>query len=163
MHWYVVQAKPRRESIAEGNLQRQCYVTYLPKIRLRKRRRDRWTNVVEPLFPCYLFIRVDTGAQSLSPVRSTVGVANLVRFGHLLRPVPDAVIDYLKARESDGTGLRTDDAWPHRPGDAVRVLAGPFAGLEGIYHERVQENRALLLLELLGRLNTVTVPMVAIA
>ena len=163
LNWYAVQTKPRQEAIAELNLERQGYQTYLPKILLRKRRRDKWTRVVEPLFPRYLFIQVNTKQQSLAPVRSTLGVATLVRFGHLLRPVPNEIIGYLKQQELEGAGLRTDDTCPHQPGDPVQILQGPFAGLNGIFQTATGEQRALVLLELLGRQNPITVPLDAIA
>ena len=94
-----MQTKPRQEPIAEENLQRQGYDTYLPRIRLRKRKRNKWVDAVEPLFPRYLFIQVDPDQHSLAPVRSTLGVAKLVRFGQLLRPVPESVIDYIRQHE----------------------------------------------------------------
>jgi transcriptional antiterminator RfaH len=161
--WYAVQTKPRQEATAELNLERQGYNTYLPKILLRKRRRDKWNKVVEPLFPRYLFIQVDTKHQSLAPVRSTVGVAALVRFGRLLRPVPNNVIDYIKRAENPETHQHRADACPHQPGDEVCILEGPFTGLTGIFQAQTGEERAMVLLELLGRQNTVQVQMDAIA
>ena len=157
MTWYAVQTKPRQESVAALNLVRQGYTTYLPKIRVRKRRRQQWQKVVEALFPRYLFIDVVTGEQSTAPVRSTIGVVGLVRFGTQLQSVPEQVINYLKQNEETDTGLRSADEWPHQPGDTVRVLEGPFAGLSGIYQVEKDESRALLLIELLGRRNTVVV------
>jgi transcriptional antiterminator RfaH len=162
-HWYAVQSKPRQELIAEQNLQRQGFTTYLPRIRLRKRKRDSWVDAVEPLFPRYLFIHVDPDQDSLAPVRSTLGVAGLVRFGQLLRPVPDAVIDYLKQLEDPETQQRQAEAWPHQPGDTLEVLEGPFASLTGIYQMPLGEDRALLLIELLGRSNSVAVAKAALA
>ena len=161
--WYAVQTRPRQEAIAELNLARQGYHSYLPKVLLRKRRRDKWTRVVEPLFPRYLFIQVDPGEQSLAPVRSTLGVAGLVRFGQLLRPVPDSVIEYIKQAENPDTHQQHADEWPHQPGDAVQILEGPFAGLSGIFQAATGEERAMLLIELLGRQNTIDVAMDAIA
>ena len=163
LNWYAVQTKPRQEAIAELNLERQGYQTYLPKIVLRKRRRDKWKKVVEPLFPRYLFIQVDPNVQSLSMVRSTLGVAALIRFGHLLRPVPDDIIAYLKQQEFESTGRRIDDTCPHQPGDPVQILEGPFAGLNGIFQAATGEERALVLLELLGCQKPITVPLDAIA
>ena len=156
--WYAVQSKPRQEHMAEAQLARQGYNTYLPKIRHRKQRGGKWTQVVEPLFPRYLFIEVDPAEQSLAPVRSTVGVAALVRFGQVLRPVPAPVIDYLQQAEDGAQGERTDDSWPFQPGDAVQVLEGPFAGLPAVYQMPSAEDRAFLLLELLGRDNQVELP-----
>lgn len=157
LNWYAVQTKPRQEAIAELNLEKQGYHTYLPKILLRKRRRDKWARVVEPLFPRYLFIQVDTKKQSLAPVRSTLGVAALVRFGHLLRPVPDEVIDFIRQAEDPDSHQHHADEWPHQPGDEVQVLEGPFAGLTGIFQAQTGEQRALLLIDLLGRQNTIMV------
>jgi transcriptional antiterminator RfaH len=161
--WYAVQTKPRQEATAEHNLQRQHFETYLPRILLRKRRRDKWAKVVEPLFPRYLFIQVDPDEHSLAPVRSTLGVAGLVRFGHHIKPVPDSVIAYLKQAENPETHQHHADDWPHRPGDAVQILNGPFAGLSGVFQAATSEQRAMVLLELLGRHNSVQVDMDVIA
>jgi transcriptional antiterminator RfaH len=161
--WYAVQTKPRQEGLAETHLLRQHFETYLPKVLLRKRKRDKWTKVVEPLFPRYLFIRVDPDQDTLAPVRSTHGVAGLVRFGHKLQPVPDGVIDYLRQAENPDTHQHHAEEWPHRSGDAVQVLEGPFKGLTGVFQAATAEDRALLLIELLGRQNTVDVDMAAIA
>lgn len=162
-NWYAVQTKPRQELAAEQNLRRQGFGIYFPRLLVRKRRRGKWTKVAEPLFPRYLFIQVDPEQHSLSPVRSTVGVAGLVRFGHLLRPVPDTVIAFLQQSENPDTHQHHADEWPHLAGDAVAITEGPFAGLTGIFQSANGEERALLLIELLGRPNTVDVPMDALA
>ena len=162
-YWYAVHTKPRQESIAELHLQRQHFETYLPKILLRKRRRDKWATLVEPLFPRYLFIRVDPDEYSLAPLRSTQGVAGLVRFGQNLTPVPDNIIDYLRQAENPDTHLVHAQEWPHQCGDAVQVLEGAFKGLTGVFQAATPEDRALLLIELLGRHNTVSVAMATIA
>jgi transcriptional antiterminator RfaH len=156
--WYALQTKSRQEATAEENLNRQGFDTYLPKISLKKRRRDKWVPVTEPLFSRYLFIQVDADEQSLAPVRSTLGVASLVRFGHLLRPLPNEVIAHLKQAESPSSHQREDAVWPHQPGDLVEVLTGPFAGLTGIYQMQKGEDRALLLLSLLGSTQQIALP-----
>lgn len=161
--WYVIQTKPRQEAIAQLHLRRQHYETYLPQISLRKCVRDKWTRIVEPLFPRYLFIRIDPLENTLAPVRSTRGVSALVRFGDRLTPVPDDAIDYLRQTENPDTHHYHADDWPHRSGDAVRVLAGPFKGLTCVFQAATAEDRALLLIDMLGRQSTVNVPMAAIA
>jgi transcriptional antiterminator RfaH len=163
LNWYAVHAKPRQEAVAEINLQRQGFETYAPKIQVRKRKRDKWVKAVEPLFPRYLFIQVDPEQHSLAPVRSTLGVAGLVRFGQLLRPVPDTVISYLKQMENPETHQYHADEWPHKPGDSVQVLAGPFAGLPAVFQAASGEDRAMLLIDLLGRQNSVVVGMAELA
>ena len=98
--WFAVQSKPRQECTAKVQLERQGYTAYLPMMTVRKRKRAAWTTSIEPLFPRYLFVHADVNQQSLAPVRSTVGVSGLVRFGTLLRPVPDAVVHYLQQAEA---------------------------------------------------------------
>jgi transcriptional antiterminator RfaH len=159
LSWYAVHTKTRQEVTADQNLQRQDFETYFPTVLLRKRKRDKWVQVVEPLFPRYLFIRVDVGQTSLAPVRSTLGVTDLVRFGRRLLPVPDVVLSYLKSLEDPFTQQHHADHWPHRPGDAVDILGGPFAGLTGVFQAVGADDRATLLIELLGRSNSIDVPM----
>ena len=53
--WYVAYTKPRQESVAECNLQRQSFETYLPWIFQARRKRGERKGIVEPMFPCYLF------------------------------------------------------------------------------------------------------------
>jgi transcriptional antiterminator RfaH len=97
------------------------------------------------------------------PRQEAVAQEHLQRIGTELRPIPDEVIDYLKHGEDDSDQLRHDDDWPHQPGDQVLVLEGPFAGLTGIYKMPLPESRAILLLELLGRKNPVTVDIESLA
>jgi transcriptional antiterminator RfaH len=162
-YWYAVQTKPRQEAVAERHLQRQRFETYLPQILLRKCKRDKWTKIVEPLFPRYLFIHIDPDENNLAPVRSTRGVTGLVRFGDKLTPVPDSAIEYLRQAENPETHQYTADDWPHRCGDAVRVLEGPFKGLTAVFQAATAEDRALLLIDMLGRQSSVNVAMAAIA
>ena len=162
-HWYAVHSKPRQEATAELNLQRQGYTTYLPRTSLRKLRRGQWMKAVEPLFPRYLFMQLNPVVDNIAPVRSTRGAVGLVRIGNDLRPVPDDVIAYLKQAEDSAGHLRLVDDWPHRAGDRVEILQGPFVGLTGVYQMQLAESRALLLIELLGRDNEVRVDIHAIA
>ena len=57
--WCAAFTKPRQEEVASENLTRQGFRTYLPRLKQPKRRRDRWIEVIEPLFPRYLFVELD--------------------------------------------------------------------------------------------------------
>ena len=160
--WFAVQSKPRQECTAKVQLERQGYTAYLPMMTLRKRKRAAWTTSIEPLFPRYLFVHADVNQQSLAPVRSTVGVSGLVRFGTILRPVPNAVVHYLQQAEAAQGAEPDEDSWPFRAGDKVAVLEGPFAGLTAVFEGAQPEARAMILIELLGRQNAVEVPIDAL-
>jgi len=156
-YWYTVHTKPRQETVAEENLRRQGFTVYLPRIQTTRRMKNRWRDVIEPLFPRYLFIQVDSDLKSLAPVRSTRGVSDLVRFGYQLVPVPDELIVGIQNMEDQNSGVCIPISPLFSTGDKVKILEGPFAEMKGIYQCDQGEQRAIILLECLGRLNTLTV------
>jgi len=151
--WFVVHSKPRQELMAQGQLERQGYSAYLPRLL----RRGRWTDVVEPLFPRYLFVAVDVGQQSFGPIRSTRGVCSVLRFGQHYRPVPPALLAALRKREGDD-GLHVLESAGMLPGDRVRIVAGPFEGLEAVFQSEQGADRVRVLLELIGTTAGATLP-----
>ncbi len=155
--WYVVCCKPKQEFVAQENLQRQGFKVYLPRIQVRQRKQNRWADVIQALFPRYLFIQVERGQQSMAPVRSTRGAAGLVRFGAEPAVVPDQVIEAIIAREDAMTGLHGSVHPCFRAGEPVTMLEGPFAGMEGIFACDDGDERAFLLIDLLGKANRVRV------
>ena len=155
--WYAVCCKPRQEAVAEENLLRQGFHVYLPRIRIRQRRRRQWLDAVEVLFPRYIFIRVDPQRRSTATVRSTRGVVGLVRFGGQPAVVPDAVMEALRQREDAGSGLHQDSRPLFSAGEQVKLVDGPLTGMEGIFTQQDGAKRVIVLLELLGKANKVSV------
>ena len=154
MHWYLVHTKPRQEKCALTNLERQGYECYLPCMPSEKLQQGVLVLSDEPLFPRYLFIRLGQGesAKSWSPIRSTKGVSRLVSFGTEPAKVDAGLVELLQARESSVVG---QPVRLFNPGERVRVTAGPFAGIEGIYQMAEGERRVIVLIELLSKMVTV--------
>jgi transcriptional antiterminator RfaH len=149
--WYLIHTKPLGERTAQENLERQGYVAYLPQLLQMMRRRQRWIQRAVPLFPRYLFLLLN-GHQSLRPVHSTVGVSNVVRFGGRCAVVRDAVVDELRARADPATGLhRLRVATRFAAGTRVRITAGPFAAIGGVFERADGDERVVVLLNLLGQ------------
>ena len=161
--WYLIRSKLAEEFLAQSNLERQGFSVYLPRVISAVTRRGRRRDEVIPLFPRYLFLQVhDT--QSLGPVRSTAGVSDVVRFGAMRAIVPDRVVEEVRSRADPETGLhRLSCSTPLQPGASVRVTAGPFDGLQGIFERRAGAERVVLLLNLLGGDTRVRVPSDAVA
>ena len=151
--WYAVATKARDETIAKANLERQDYQVFLPTISLKKRRRGRWIPVTEPLFPGYLFVSLVLGADDPAPIRSTVGCIGLVRFGQNHAPVSSSLIAALQGASEGAIDARL----PFNQGDKVCLIAGPFAGLEAVFDMPRGEDRAQVLLDLLGKVQRLTV------
>ena len=148
LSWYLVHAKPRQEEVALANLQRQGYECYLPQMRIERVRRRKAEVATEPMFPRYLFIRLDSSDQgkSWSPIRSTLGVSQLVQFGARAAKVDDTLVDLLRQREQT---LPTEAMF--HSGDSVVIADGPFAGIDAIYQTVDAERRAFILLEILAK------------
>jgi transcriptional antiterminator RfaH len=155
-NWYAIHTKPRQELKAEEHLQHQAFETYLPRIKELRRYRNKWRNVVAPMFPRYLFISLELGRDNIYAIRSTRGVSGLVRFGKYPKPVPHGVINFLKYTADQETGIHIPDRPLLEKGDGVTVLDGPFGGLQGIFQAVKGEERVIILLDILGKSNTVT-------
>jgi transcriptional antiterminator RfaH len=106
-------------------------------------------RVVEPLFPCYLFVHCCLG-ERLDDIRYVNGVSSLVHFGDKIPVVPDPVIDELKQCFEAEEPMAVED---HLfPGADVTVAEGAFLGFSGIVVRLLPaRQRVQILLEFLGR------------
>lgn len=162
--WYVVHTQPMAEQRAAANLVRQGYETYLPLYRRRRSHARRVELVERPLFPRYLFVRFDPGADRWRPILGTFGVSGLIRIGDMPVPVPGGIVDALRANQA--AQAFDDTISPVRKlgvGAHIRVLAGPFADLVGKFQALADSERVIVLLEMLGREVRVRLPDRAVA
>jgi len=146
--WYLLQAKPRQENLAKLNLERQGYTVYLPLAPVRRKKRGKQSIESAPMFPLYLFIYLQEGTDDWGPIRSTIGIARLVRFGQIPARIPDKLISLLKDRE-DENGLQRLPIKSVEPGDKVRINTGPFEGYEAIVQATSSRSRIVLLMKII--------------
>jgi len=156
--WFVVHTKPRQEAVAQAQLERQGYPVYFPRLCLPRLRRSRWSDVIEPLFPRYLFVGLEVGEQALAPIRSTRGVSTVLRFGDRYAEVPMALVDALRKR-ADESGMHVLADPGFHKGDRLHIIAGPFHGFEAVFESAAGADRVRVLLEVLGAASSVTLPM----
>lgn len=152
--WYLIYTKPRSEQRACSRLNEQGYVTYLPRCRVNKVYRSKRTVIIETAFPNYLFIRLDEQLDNWAPIRSTPGVNHLVRFGAMPARVPEEFIEAMQSNE-DAEGYQQMRQPILSPGDPIRIVAGPMAGLEAIYSASKGSDRVLIMLDIIGKLTRV--------
>lgn len=98
VRWYVIQTKPRQEWRALEHLRRQGYTCYLPALKVENLRPGDRVEQERPLFPQYLFIRLDEIASNWYPICSTRGVSRMVRFNGEGVPVADRIIEQIRRR-----------------------------------------------------------------
>jgi transcriptional antiterminator RfaH len=148
--WYVVQTHAHSEAKAAGHLTRQGFGAYLPRYLKRRRHARRVETVAAPLFPSYLFVAVDMMCQRWRVIHSTIGVTRLVCNGNEPASVPDVVVDALKRREND-EGFVQLERRRFEPGTLVQITDGAFASCLGLFEGMRDDERATVLLDLLGR------------
>jgi len=145
--WYLVYTRPRQEKTAQLNLERQDYRVYLPQIWNKPKNKPRKAI---PMFPRYIFIHLDQSTDNWGPIRSTLGVISLVRFGMEPTAVPDSLIQAMQERaESDGIVEYIGQDFSK--GQPIRVKQGVFQGAEGIFLAKTGKERVAVLLQILGQ------------
>ena len=160
--WYLIQCKPRQDSRAEENLRRQAFKCYRPTQQVERLQRGRRTTSVESLFPGYLFIQLDQINDNWHPIRSTRGVNQLVTFGKQPIAVADELIEQLEQRLQNQLSEIPQHSTNLEPGDRVRINNGTYKELEAIFLSHDGTERIVILLQLLHREHTLSIPISAI-
>lgn len=148
MLWYVARTKPGKEQHATATLVQRGIEAYLPilrKSRPRAGRRD-W----EPLFPGYLFARLDVPSEQWLAARSAPDVAYFLGQDGRPTPLSDGFVPTLMARLE----LANRKGGPPRfqPGQPVVITHGPFHSMDAIFDRSLSASgRSRVLVQLLHR------------
>jgi transcriptional antiterminator RfaH len=149
--WYVVHTQARAEQKAAFHLRSQGFESYLPRYAKQRRHARRTDWVPTALFPRYLFVRLDPAQARWRSINSTVGVSYIVSHDNVPTAVPESLIREIRAREDAAGLVRLALTSPVRVGDTVRFIAGPMFDRSGIFMCERDDDRVVILLELLGR------------
>ena len=152
MNWYAVYTRYGREFYVEERLNWQAFETYLPMFKKKFIGAKRAYYEPRPLFPTYLFVRLDLNKNGWGNVLSTSGVRGLVANGRGDNPiaVSELAINSIKSREAMGYVQFKE---PRRllVGQRVKVLEGPWFDNFGELQYLDDRERAKVLLEIFGR------------
>lgn len=156
--WFCLKSKPRQEAVAVRNLKAVGEIDiFFPRIRRTRRGHEKNKEVVEPLFPGYIFVKFNP-EDSQGTVKSTRGVLHLVSKNGKAVDVDHKVIDELKALGPDGILSMLDEEL--KVGAKIKVIRGIFAGSEGeVLKLATPQKRIAVLLTLLGAQQSVEMPM----
>ncbi len=162
LRWYAIQTQPNAEIKAVLNLRRQGFDVYFPRYTKRRRHARRMETVVRPVFPGYVFVRMDVETMRWRAVQSTFGVRRLVSFGELPAPIPIGIVEMLLGRETENGLIVLDRAIKFKRGQVVEIMDGPFAEYSALFETMDDKKRVILLLDLMGRQVRVRVPLEAV-
>jgi transcription antitermination factor NusG len=146
--WFAVQVRARFEQFVAQVLQNKGFEYLLPLYSVKRQRSDRVVGLQLPLFPGYLFCRLDLNSRLL-PLFTTPGVVRLLGFGQTPCPVDDSEIDAIRTILKAGRGARP---WPMpRQGERVYIEFGPLCGLEGVLVGTKKNSRLVVSVTMLQR------------
>ena len=158
--WYLVHTQPNSERKAELNLQMQGFAAFLPQIEKTIRHARRLKTVRRPLFPRYLFVRLDIGRDRWLSVNGTIGVSRLFAQEGQPVAVPIGIVESLLAH-SDAGLTRLDRLLAE--GQRVRIVSGPLADFTATVLRLGARRRVDVLLEIMGAAVPVSVDRRALA
>lgn len=155
--WLAVWTKPRAEKAVARALGLNAVSLWLPIVSARRRWSDRWKDVELPLFPGYLFAQATM--QTWPALLRVVGVLTVVKQGHKPAWIRERQMAELRLAVER---LISNDEEPEvveafEPGDRVRVIDGPMAGLVGVTREIRGSRRLLIGVEQIGRALSVSI------
>lgn len=128
IRWYAVATRSRFEKKLDVELRKRGVESFLPVIEEIHFWSDRRKKVQEPLFRGYLFVRMDF--RERLKVLQTDGAVRIVSVGPKPSPIPDEQINWVKILAGHPDAIRRAEYVA--VGDSVRIIAGPFRGVEGI-------------------------------
>jgi len=146
--WYLIKTKLRQENTAIINLENQGFSTYCPIVQINKK------NVA--LFPGYVFIYLDKHDENWSPIRSTKGVINFVKFGLNFAQVPDLIIEYIRVNQANSEE-KLKKLSKFKEGDKVQITDGVFKNCTAIFKSYKSEERIILLMKVLGQQQVINI------
>jgi transcription antitermination factor NusG len=126
--WFAILARTGREKNATLLLENAGYECYLPVIKFTRQWSDRLKEIELPLFPGYLFCRMNP--HNRLPVLTTPGVMQIVGVGKTPIPVEEQEIDAIQRVGKSGIPLMP---WPYlQVGHVAQIEEGPLRGVTGI-------------------------------
>jgi transcription antitermination factor NusG len=140
--WYPLQTRYQCEKKVDAGLRDMGFESFAP-MRLETRRWSDRIKVVElPVFPGYMFVRMEADPKSLVKVLRLPGLVRFVTSGRELVPVPNAEIDTVRAL------TQSDVSYEPGPfpviGERVRIHGGCLQGIEGVLTDQTDRGEVVI-------------------
>jgi transcription termination/antitermination protein NusG len=133
MPWYAVHTRSRHEDRVHLGLTQKSYNSFLPKMEVWSKRKDRRKKILIPMFPGYSFVELLSLDNSTKvDVLKTFGVVRILGKprGAEPLPIPDEKIDAIQRIVRSKVQVQQFQ-YP-KVGEPARIIDGPFKGVEGL-------------------------------
>jgi transcription antitermination factor NusG len=145
--WFALRVKSSNEKRVATILRNKGYEEFVPFYQPRRVRSDPIKQAGLPLFPGYVFCRLDP--QYRLPILITPGVLHFVGIGRTPAPIEDGEIRAIQSAVQ--SGLPAEPCTFLEVGQLVRLEDGPLSGLEGLCIEVRKQHRIVVSVPLLKR------------
>jgi transcription antitermination factor NusG len=148
LQWYAVQTRPRHEQMVAAQLDRDGVEVLLPVETQVRRWSDRRKLIQVPVFPNYVFVRIELNDQRVYVLRRT-GVIGFVGPNREATPISQGQME--NVRTLMGTRVEFHSHPYLTVGQRVRIRSGALKGLEGILLRITADEHLVLSIDLINR------------
>ena len=146
--WFIAQIKPNSYNTAIQNLERQGFETFLPKMQITQRQKNKFLVKNVYVFPGYMFVCFDPYIISWTKINSTYGVSKILVFNKKPSEISSDLILELKIRYEINSNPTQKEKL--QKGDSIKFSKGPFTDLIAKVESVDEKNRIWILLEAMG-------------
>jgi transcription termination/antitermination protein NusG len=148
--WYAVHSRSRHEDVVFNGLSKKSIETFLPKVQVMSRRKDRRKRIYIPLLSGYIFVHSDLNPGQYLDILKTYGVVKIIGINGVPVPLKDSEILSLQILNGTDRTVRNQDYV--KEGDRIIIMDGPLKGLTGFYlRHKGKSDKIVISLELLQR------------
>lgn len=152
VNWFLFYTYPKQEGSVHQMCQKLGITSYLPTHTVQRKWSDRVKSLTVPVFPNYIFVK--TEQHKLFEVKKSTRVVDYISYNNKPVTVSETEIDRIKTLTNGKINVCAD---PLVPNNLVRVLNGPFTGLEGHYISQRGENKLAIKIECLNQYVTIEI------
>lgn len=147
--WVLIYTKARQEIVANENLKKQGFKTFLPLI--DETNESNVFRSLVPVFPRYIFAQINLGLDNWTSIKSSYGVGHIVMFGEKFTSIPNNIIKLIQDKlNEEGIYKESILTVDFQKGDSLTIKEGRFAGIDAIFLSNKSKDRVRLLLKLLN-------------
>jgi transcription antitermination factor NusG len=152
--WYVLYTYPNCEKKIFTELSKRAFEVFFPTRKVLRQWKDRKKELVLPIFPNYIFVKVSS--KEMWPLLNLFGVVKYVSLEGRPVAVTDAEIEKVKKITLNGHSVQNEETCAF--GERVRVNRGPFQGFEGVYLFDKNNSKLYIQLEVIKQSVSVEIP-----
>ena len=142
--WYAIYVRSRHEKCVQTDLRNKGIESSLPFMKVTHQWSDRRKKVEVPLFRGYVFVRLDINKDKLN-VLQTDGVVKFIGIRGKPSRIPDEQMRWIHMMVKGSDIIYNVKEIPL--GKKVRVMAGPFKGVEGVVISVGNQSRLVIVIE----------------